>query len=66
MELCSESITSSIDKINAEVRQMGDGEESPAMVQSLMSVLQSLDEKIDGTLSNLINQYIGLLLMFSL
>ena len=49
MELCSESITSSIDKINAEVRQMGDGEGSPAMVQSLMSVLQSLDEKIDGT-----------------
>ena len=66
MELCSESITSSIDKINAEVRQMGDGEGSPAMVQSLMSVLQSLDVKIDGTLSNLINQYIGLLLMFSL
>ena len=61
VELCSESITASIDKINAEVRQMGDGEESPAKVQSLMSVLQSLDEKIDGTFSNLVNQYIGLL-----
>ena len=66
VELCSKSITSSIDKINTEVRKMGDGEESPAKVQSLMSILQSLDEKIDGTLSNLINQYIGLLLMFSL
>ena len=61
VQLCSENITSSIDKIHTEVRDMVDGEESRSKVQSLMSVLQTLDEKIDGTFNSLVNQYVGLL-----
>ena len=59
--LSSESITASIDKIQLEVRQMEDGGESLAKVQSLKSDLHAIDDKIDGFLNNLINQYVALL-----
>ena len=59
--LCSDSITSSVGKIHAEVAGMIDGQESAVRVQSLLSLLNTLDEKIDNTYNSLVNQYMGYL-----
>ena len=61
VELSCTSITSSIDKILAEVRLMEDGCEGVSKVQSLKADLHAIDEKIDGPLNNLISQYVALL-----
>ena len=61
VELSCENITASIDKINAEVRQMTEGGENNSKVQSLKSDLHVIDEKIDVSLNNLISQYVALL-----
>jgi hypothetical protein len=61
VQLSCENVAASIDKITAEVRQMEDGGESLAKVQSLKSDLHAIDDKIDGFLNNLINQYVALL-----
>ena len=59
--LCSDSITSSVGKIHAEVAGMIDGQESAVRVQSLLSLLNTFDEKIDNTYNSLVNQYMGYL-----
>ena len=57
--ILNEGITASIDRILTEVRNMVDGEESPTTVQFLRLDLQSLADKIDGPMNNILTQYIG-------
>ena len=57
LQLCSEGISSAVSKIHTEVVGMLDGNEAASKVQSLVVLLQSLDEKIDNSYNNLVNQY---------
>ena len=61
VELSCANVTAAIDKINSEVVQMIDGGEILAKVQSMKSDLHAIDDKIDGSLCNLISQYVALL-----
>ena len=61
LEILTEGITASIDRIHTEVRNMVDGAESSTTVQFLRLDLQSLADKIDGPMNNILTQFIGYL-----
>ena len=61
VDICSESISASIDKIAGEVRNMKDNEEGSAKISSLKSDLYNLDNKLDSYFNQLVNQMICVL-----
>jgi hypothetical protein len=61
VESLTKSISSSVDKLGAEIRKMTDGAENVAKITAFKKDLANLDEKIDCRFQNLSLQYICML-----